>query len=65
MNDPDFNAPAIADYIADLSKELAAMARSARMDLLSYLLEMASDEAKARSRDKSETVKTQKPDQKN
>ena len=41
--------PDVADYIADLSKELAVMARGARMDLLAYLLEMACVEAKARS----------------
>jgi hypothetical protein len=56
MNESDIEAPAVADYIADLSKELSAMARSARMDLLAYLLEMATDEAKARSRDRAEPM---------
>jgi hypothetical protein len=51
MNDPDIDVPAIADYIADMTRELSAMARSARMDLLAYLLEMAAEEAKSRSRD--------------
>jgi hypothetical protein len=34
-----------ADYIAALSKELAAMAHTHRLDILSYLLEMAAKEA--------------------
>jgi hypothetical protein len=50
MNDPDIDVPAMADYIADMTRELSAMARSARMDLLSYLLEMAAEEAKSLSR---------------
>ena len=51
MNDPDIDVPAIADYIADMTRELSVMARNSRMDLLAYLLEMASEEAKSRSRD--------------
>lgn len=51
MNNPDIDVPAIADYIADMTRELSVMAHSARMDLLAYLLEMAAEEAKSRSRD--------------
>ena len=51
MHDPDIDVPAIADYIADMTRELSVMARSSRMDLLAYLLEMAAEEAKSRSRD--------------
>ena len=34
-----------ADYIADLTKELSEMARSARLDMLAYLLDIAHLEA--------------------
>lgn len=52
MNNPDIDHSAIADYIADMSRELSFMARSSRMDLLAYLLEMAAEEAKAHSHDR-------------
>ncbi len=59
-SDPDPLPPApvaaIADYISDLSKELAGMARHARLDLLAYLLEMASDEAKTHRHDHAPTL---------
>ena len=61
MNNTDINAPAVADYIAALSKELATMARGARMDLLAYLLEMAADEAKARSLEEPENLEKPEP----
>ena len=42
---PAFKVGETADYIATLSKELAALARGQRLDFLAYLLEMAATEA--------------------
>jgi hypothetical protein len=43
---PAWSAADAAGYIADLSQELAVMARGVRLDLVAYLLEMAQLEAK-------------------
>ncbi len=40
-----------ASYIKQISTELAEMARSSRLELLAYLLEMVRLEAKARAHD--------------
>ena len=56
MNTPQNNPADIADYIADLSKEMALMARAARMDTLAYILEIASIEAKTQSQSNSDEV---------
>jgi hypothetical protein len=38
-----------ADYIADLTKELAMIARGSRLDMLAYLLDIAHLEASERA----------------
>ncbi len=42
---PGNNAAAVADYVASITAELAGMAGSARLDLLTYFLNMARLEA--------------------
>ncbi|MFM8700014.1 MAG: hypothetical protein ACKOC1_01250 [Hyphomicrobiales bacterium] len=44
-----YQAEQVALYISQMVGEMAAMARSARLDLLAYFLEMARIEATARS----------------
>ena len=44
-SDPDRSAAAVARYVALLSGEMAVMARSANLDMLTYLLDMARAEA--------------------
>ncbi len=44
------NAAAVADYVASITAGLAAMAGSARLDLLTYLLNMARLEAECLAR---------------
>jgi hypothetical protein len=44
-----YQAEQVALYLSQMTGELAAMARSARLDLLAYFLEMARIEATARS----------------
>jgi hypothetical protein len=39
-----------AAYIAEMSDELASLARNSKLDLLAYLLQMAADEARATAR---------------
>jgi len=39
-----------SDYIAQMTAELAAMAKGAQLDLLAYFLEMAQMEAEAQAR---------------
>lgn len=46
----------VADYISDLTEELAGLARGAEFDVLAYLLEMAHLEADAVSRRSAATV---------
>jgi hypothetical protein len=43
--DPDDGVGTVAGYIADMAGQLEAMARSAELELLSYLLAMARAEA--------------------
>jgi hypothetical protein len=45
----DIMTPAVNEYVSQMVGEMAAMARSARLDLLAYFLEMARIEATARS----------------
>jgi len=40
------NEPATASYIADMTVELARLARTAELGVLAYLLEMAATEAR-------------------
>jgi hypothetical protein len=40
----------LARYIADITAELAALARAARLDLLAYFLNMANAESEANAR---------------
>jgi hypothetical protein len=47
---PGNNAAAVADYVASITAELAAMAGSARLDLLTYFLNMARLEAECLAR---------------
>ena len=47
---PGNNAAAVADYVAAITAELAAMAGSARLDLLTYFLNMARLEAECLAR---------------
>jgi hypothetical protein len=47
---PVRNASETAHYVAQLSGELATMARSARLDVLAYFLEMAKLEAESARR---------------
>ena len=42
-------AEEVATYVSQMAGEMAAMARSARLDLLAYFLEMARIEANANS----------------
>lgn len=44
---PPISASEAADYIAQLTAELAFVARKSKLDLLAYLLEMARSEALA------------------
>ena len=45
----EFQSEQVALYVSQMVGEMAAMARSARLDLLAYFLEMARIEATARS----------------
>lgn len=45
----EYQAEQVALYVSQMAGEMAAMARSARLDLLAYFLEMARIEATARS----------------
>ena len=45
----EYQAEQVALYVSQMVGEMAAMARSARLDLLAYFLEMARIEATARS----------------
>ncbi len=47
--EPDARAEDVAGYIADMSGDLSAMARSAGLDLLAYFLDMAVMEARIRA----------------
>ena len=44
-SEPDTSAAAVARYIALLAGEMAVMARSANLDMLTFLLDMAQAEA--------------------
>ncbi|CAH1669716.1 MULTISPECIES: hypothetical protein [unclassified Chelatococcus] len=46
------NASEVAEYIAQLSGEMAAMSRSARLDVIAYFLEMVREEARKTARRK-------------
>ena len=46
----DADAPAVADYIADMTAQLESMATAAGLDLLAYFLAMARAESEAASR---------------
>lgn len=52
---PGNNAAAVADYVASITAELAAMAGSARLDLLTYFLNMARLEAEYLAREHAPT----------
>lgn len=47
--EPDARAEDVASYIADMSGDLSAMARTAGLDLLAYFLDMAVMEARIRA----------------
>lgn len=47
---PPEAAANVARYIAQLTREMSALAGSARLDMLAYLLEMANAEADAQAR---------------
>lgn len=42
----------VADYIAQLSGEMAAMARSVNLDVIAYFLEMVREESRKTARNK-------------
>jgi hypothetical protein len=44
------DANEVAEYIAQLSGEMAAMSRSARLDVIAYFLEMVREEARKTAR---------------
>ncbi|CAH1660243.1 conserved hypothetical protein [Hyphomicrobiales bacterium] len=46
------DANEVAEYIAQLSGEMAAMSRSARLDVIAYFLEMVREEARKTARRK-------------
>lgn len=50
-----------AEYIADLTTELAKLARQSRLDLLAYLLDVASLEAKTAARRSSSFATVENP----
>ncbi len=52
---PGNNAAAVADYVAAITAELAAMAGAARLDLLTYFLNMARLEAEFLAREHAPT----------
>jgi len=47
LRQPAENAAGVAEYIADIAAELARLAGSARLDTLTYLLNMARMEAQS------------------
>ena len=47
---PDREARIVAEYIADMAAQLESMARSANLELVSYLLSMAGAEAESAAR---------------
>ena len=55
LREPDLDAPAdaaadVARYIADMTAQMASMARAARLDLLAYFLSTANAESEANAR---------------
>ena len=50
LDDPGDQAGDVARYIADMTAQLASMARAARLDLLAYFLSMANAESEANAR---------------
>ena len=50
-SDDDTGSLAVARYLADMTGQLESMARSAKLELLAYLLAMARAEAEAVSTD--------------
>ena len=50
MKSGDAAAPAVANYIADMTAQLGSMATAAGLDLLAYFLAMARAESEAASR---------------
>ncbi|MBS7698254.1 MULTISPECIES: hypothetical protein [unclassified Chelatococcus] len=57
------NASEVAEYIAQLSSEMAAMSRSARLDVIAYFLEMVREEARKTARRKHQPMAGQLPGQ--
>lgn len=47
--DPADSAAEVARYIADMTAQMASMARAAKLDLLAYFLSMANAESEAAS----------------
>ncbi len=50
LDDPADPAAEVARYIADMTAQLASMARAAKLDLLAYFLSMANAESEANAR---------------
>lgn len=58
VTEADRNAGEVAAYIADLCRELAAMARPHGFGVLAYLLDMAVEDAEKQGRSLRETPST-------
>ena len=55
------DASEVAEYIAQLSGEMAAMSRNARLDVIAYFLEMVREEARKTARRKHPSTSAQLP----
>lgn len=53
------DASEVAEYIAQLSGEMAAMSRNARLDVIAYFLEMVREEARKAARRKNPPASAQ------